>query len=225
MFATFQGGDPLRAALDIQWGLASEDWGPVHELRVRVALHAGEAVKQSGDYFGPAVNRAHRVLEVGWGGQILLTPEVASRWPLPPGAWLDDLGEHLLKDLSAPQRITWLRHPDLPLQEFPPLRSLSARPQDLPDALRTAVKLHLDSLATYALTGMARLLVGQGQMSRAITVLAFVLTHSGTSLLARTQAREMFEELRAALPADVFEGAVEAARGRSLEDIVAEVVG
>ena len=36
-----------------------------------------------------------------------------------------DLGEHLLKDVSAPQQIYQLVHPELPRQEFPPLRTLS----------------------------------------------------------------------------------------------------
>ena len=52
---------------------------------------------EGGDYFGPPVNCAARIMSAAWGGQILLTPEVSSVSPLPPRATLEDLGQHLLK--------------------------------------------------------------------------------------------------------------------------------
>jgi len=225
VFAAFVRGDPLGAALSIQRDVAAQRWGRLDALWVRMALHAGSAIQQAGEYFGPTVNRAHRLLEVSWGGQILLTPEVAMTCDLPDGGWLEDLGEHLLRDLSAPQRIYLLRHPDLPTRDTPPLRSLSAQPHDLPDALRTAVTYRVDSLAMYTLAGMARLLAAQGQIERAVVVLAFVLVHASTSALAAGQARALLEELRAALAADAFARAVEEGRAKSLEQIVTEVAG
>ena len=66
VFAVFENGDPLACALDIQRELANQDWGEVGELRVRAAVHAGEAECRGDDYFGPTVNRAHRLLEAGW---------------------------------------------------------------------------------------------------------------------------------------------------------------
>ena len=50
---------------------------------------------------------------------------------LPAGAALRDLGEHRLKDLQRPERVSQLLHPDLPA-DFPPLRSLDALPHNLP---------------------------------------------------------------------------------------------
>jgi len=38
-----------------------------------VALHAGTAEWRDGDYFGPALNRAARLLAAGHGGQVLLS--------------------------------------------------------------------------------------------------------------------------------------------------------
>jgi len=133
IYAVFEGGDPLQCALAIQRQFQREDCGPIGKLRIRVALHVGHAEKGRGDdYFGPVINRVARVLSTGWGGQTLLTPEAVSAFPLPEGATLQDLGVHVLKDLSEPQQIYGLLHPDLPLQQFPALRSLSARPNNLP---------------------------------------------------------------------------------------------
>lgn len=132
LFAVFEGGDPLACALEIQRALTAQNWDAVGDLRVRIALHAGPARRHGDDYFGLEVSRTARLLSAGWGGQILLTCELARAATLPPGASLRDLGNHLLKDLSEPQHIYQLLHPDLPLREFPPLRTLSAHPHNLP---------------------------------------------------------------------------------------------
>jgi len=132
IFAVFEAGDPLQCALAVQQQLAQEQWEAIGELRIRMALHAGDAQKRGDDYFGPAVNRTARVMATGWGGQILITDTVLQTCALPAGASLKDLGVHLLKDLSEPQRIYQLTHPALALQEFPALRSLSAHPHNLP---------------------------------------------------------------------------------------------
>ncbi|OGD78122.1 MAG: hypothetical protein A2Y64_01255 [Candidatus Coatesbacteria bacterium RBG_13_66_14] len=132
VFAVFEGGGPLACALEIQRRVAGEDFGEVGELRVRVAIHAGEAERRGEDFLGPVINRASRLLSAGWGGQILLTPAAAEGCPTPPEAELDDLGVHRLKDLSSPQRILGLRHPDLPRRDFPALRTLDSKPHNLP---------------------------------------------------------------------------------------------
>jgi len=131
-FAIFESGDPLTCAIKIQQSLASQNWGPIGELRVRVSLHAGAVISRTDDFFGLEISRTERLLSAGWGGQILLSPEAAQQAPLPPGAELIDLGMHLLKDLTQPQPILQLNHPDLPYQKFPALRSLSAHPNNLP---------------------------------------------------------------------------------------------
>jgi predicted ATPase/class 3 adenylate cyclase len=124
----------LAAALDAQRALLVEDWGEVGSLRVRMALHAGEAEPDARcDYLAAPLNRLARLLAAGHGGQILLSLSVQllARDALPAGAHLLNLGEHLLRDLLEPQRVYQLLHPDLP-SEFPPLNSLDARPHNLP---------------------------------------------------------------------------------------------
>jgi predicted ATPase/class 3 adenylate cyclase len=122
----------LRAALAAQQALLVERWEMPEPLRVRTALHTGEATPVAGDYLAPALNRLTRLLAVGHGGQVLLSGATQQllQDALPPGTELRDLGEHRLRDLR-PARIFQLLAPDLPA-DFPPLRSLDARTINLP---------------------------------------------------------------------------------------------
>ena len=132
VFAVFDGGEPLRCALEIQKGLQRADWGDIGEIRIRMGLHAGVAERREDDYFGPVINRTARVMGTGWGGQIVVTPETVQECALPGEAQLRDLGVHMLKSLDEPLQLYGLVHPDLALQEFPSLHSLSAHPNNLP---------------------------------------------------------------------------------------------
>jgi predicted ATPase/class 3 adenylate cyclase len=125
--------DGVTACLEAQRMLQAETWGETGPLRVRMGLHAGEAQRRSGDFYGPPVNRAARIMAAGHGGQVLLSALVAAEagGSLPEGAALRDLGDHRLKDLSQPERIFQLVHPAL-ATDFPPLATLSRRPNNLP---------------------------------------------------------------------------------------------
>lgn len=109
-------------------------------FRVRAALHSGEPQLRDGDYFGTPLNRLARILATGHGGQILVSS--ATRYMamdrLPAGAWLIEHGTHRLKDLAEPEDLFQLAHDDLP-GEFPPLRSLSSHPQNLPAQLTSFI--------------------------------------------------------------------------------------
>jgi predicted ATPase/class 3 adenylate cyclase len=124
----------LAAALDGQRALLTEEWPDGDSLRVRMALHAGEAEPDDkSDYLAPVLNRLARLLAAGHGGQVLLSQAVQqlARGAVPDGSSLQDHGEHRLRDLLEPERIFQLLHPDLP-DAFPPLRTLEARPNNLP---------------------------------------------------------------------------------------------
>ena len=125
--------DALDAALDAQRALQAEPWEPAEPLRVRMALHTGEAEERSGDYFGPPLNRCARIRDAAHGGQVLLSRMTAQlvREALPSAAELRPLGEHRLRDLAQPEGIFQLLHPDLP-GEFPRPRSLAAFTHNLP---------------------------------------------------------------------------------------------
>ena len=100
------------------------------ELPVRMGICSGAAELRGDDYFGPALNRAARTMEVGHGGQILVAASTAS---LIESADLIDLGEHRLRDLSQPQRIWQARATGL-RRDFPRCaRSMPRRATCLPN--------------------------------------------------------------------------------------------
>jgi predicted ATPase/class 3 adenylate cyclase len=123
----------LEASMEAQRRLLEEQWPETGRLRARMALHTGATEERDGDYFGPPVNRVARLLSAAHGGQVLLslpTHEMV-RDQLPVGAALVDLGERRLKDLFRPERVFQLTALGLP-SEFPPLRTLESRPNNLP---------------------------------------------------------------------------------------------
>jgi predicted ATPase/DNA-binding CsgD family transcriptional regulator len=126
--------DAVAAAFDAQRVLAAEVWPTPDAVRVRMALHTGEAqLRDEGNYFGPVVIRCARIRAVGHGGQVLVSDATASLVGglLPGGATLTDLGVVRLKDLGRPERIWQLVDDELE-REFPPLRGLDSYPQNLP---------------------------------------------------------------------------------------------
>ena len=98
--------DGVVACVAAQMALAAATWGETGPLRVRMGLHVGEGTGDGHDYHGPAVNRAARIMAAGHGGQVLLSgPTAAWSWTSSGGTALQDLGEHLLKDLARPERV------------------------------------------------------------------------------------------------------------------------
>jgi predicted ATPase len=85
-------------------------------IRVRVGIHTGTPLLGEEGYVGVDVHRAARIAAAGHGGQVLVSASAAA---LLGADGLRDLGEHRLKDLSAPERIYQLGG-----EEFPPLKTL-----------------------------------------------------------------------------------------------------
>ena len=81
-----------------------------------MGVHTGTPHVGEEGYVGVDVHRAARIAACGHGGQVLVSASTAS---LVGTGGLRDLGEHRLKDLSAPERIYQLGDGD-----FPPLKSL-----------------------------------------------------------------------------------------------------
>jgi predicted ATPase/class 3 adenylate cyclase len=158
--------EAITAAAEMQRSLSKEAWPHGASPSVRMGLHTGEARPASAaagaDYVGFEVHRAARIAALGYGGQVLVseTTESLLRQELPAGLALVDLGRHRLKDL-VPQKIYQLIGDGLP-DTFPPLRSLDARPNNLPtqttsfigreDEVATALRL-LETTRLLTLTG------------------------------------------------------------------------
>ena len=115
----------LSSAVAIQRAVGAEPWAPGQPIRVCVAMHSGACAERDGNYVGPVVNRTARLLDVGHGGQVLVTAAayalLADR--LPGGIGLRDLGEQRLKDLGRAERVFQVTGSGL-AEEFGVLRSL-----------------------------------------------------------------------------------------------------
>ena len=86
------------------------------ELPVRMGLHTGTPLLTDEGYVGGDVHRAARIAAAGHGRQVLVSAATAA---LVRRDELRDLGEHRLKDLSAPERLYQLGD-----GFFPPLKTL-----------------------------------------------------------------------------------------------------
>ncbi|MBL8345718.1 MAG: tetratricopeptide repeat protein [Rubrivivax sp.] len=159
----------LHAALSLQQAMIR----PVPEdgiaLKVRCGVHCGESEARDGDFYGPALNRAARVMSAAHGGQTLVTQAVAERVAerLPPATALLDLGTVRLRDLASPERVYQLQHPSLRTQ-FPPLRSLEVTPNNLVQQLNSFVGRERELAEVRALLGKTRLLtlLGMGGIGK-----------------------------------------------------------
>ena len=168
--------DAVAAALDAQRAFAAERWPDGASMRVRMAIHTGEAqLRDEGNYFGQTVIRCARLRAIGHGGQVLLSDVTASlvRDRLPDGAGLSDLGTHRLKDLGRPERVWQLRHLDLQ-PSFPGLRSLDAFRHNLPAQLTPLIGRQEDIDGIGQLLGPERLvtLTGSGGVGKTRLALA-----------------------------------------------------
>jgi predicted ATPase/class 3 adenylate cyclase len=118
-------GDALAAAWAMQQALGDASWPQGAALRARMGMHTGEASERDGDYFGPALNRAARLMAAAHGGQAVCTNATAAL--ADQGVALRDLGEHRLRDLAAPVHVF-----QLGTDVFPALRTVDAVPTNLP---------------------------------------------------------------------------------------------
>ena len=132
--------DAVATAVAAQQALRKHLSSGGASLRVRMGLHTGEPVGAIDRYVGLDVHRAARICAAGHGGQILASQavEILVAPDLPPGVTLQDLGTHRLKDLRDPEHLFQVVHADL-TADFPPLKSLNARPNNLPIQLTSFI--------------------------------------------------------------------------------------
>jgi predicted ATPase/class 3 adenylate cyclase len=190
-------GDALSCAVDVQNSLRGAGLPGV-----RMGVHTGEAEERAGNYFGPSVNRAARLMAIGHGGQILVSnaTEQLSRDSLGAGMTLIDLGEHRLRDLSRPERVFELAGPGLE-HEFAPLRSLGAFAANLPVQVTSFVGRTTEMLSIASALGEARLVTITGVGGVGKTRLA---VHLAAEMLPRFRDGAWLCELAAAEDAETM---------------------
>lgn len=116
--------DAIAAASEIQGELRRTEWPTPEPVAVRIGLHVGEADERDGDYFGPTLNRAARIMSAAHGGQIVTSSAFRQ---LVPNVDLRDLGRHRLKDLASADQLWQFGD-----GHFPTLRTLDAIRHNLP---------------------------------------------------------------------------------------------
>lgn len=165
-------GSALVTATTIQDLLTAEPWPEDTVISVRMGVHTGEATEREGDYFGPAVNRAARLMATAHGGQIVCSSATAN---LADGSIpLRSLGAHRLRDLAVPEQIFQVGG-----GTFPHLRTVDAVPTNLP-TMRTKLVGRSGEVTTLAqLVGRERLVTltgvgGVGKTRLALEVAASV---------------------------------------------------
>ncbi len=139
--------DAVKAAVQIQINLSSEMCqlsGQERKncaIRVRIGIHSGNAEWNGKTYMGYiTLARTARVMSAAYGEQILISKDAYELCCPKPGSRKEetesnisfrDLGERRLKDVIEPIRLFQVVSKEL-REEFPPLMTLDARPNNLP---------------------------------------------------------------------------------------------
>jgi predicted ATPase/class 3 adenylate cyclase len=163
-----------QAQLQLNAAVGTEDT----PIRVRMGLHTGEGRLGGKDYAGMDVNRAARICAAGHGGQVLLSDATRAlvAHDLPAGVSLRDLALHRLKDLPAPEHLWQLDIEGLPA-DFPALRSLDSRPNNLPLSATLLIGRKAELEEVRRLLGERRLLTLTGPGGTGKTRLALAAAH------------------------------------------------
>ena len=189
---------------------------------IRTVLSTGEAEHRDGDYFGLALSRAARVLELSHGTQLVLT-ETSARLILEAEptatAQLQDLGTFQIRSLEQAERLFQLLIPGLPT-EFPPLSSASLPPHNLPRTLTSFIGREKECAEVERLLSQTRLLSILGAGGSGKTRLSL---HVGDTLLTQYPGGVWFVDLAPVADGALLPRAVAAAL-RVREDAGAELM-
>lgn len=199
----------LAAAIDIQRRLAEWSRRSGQEVRVRLGIHTGEVVQTAWGFVGLPLHETARITAAGHGGQILLSGTTADLVAgcVPAGVTLKDLGPHLLKDLADPRRLFQACHPDLPAS-FPPVRTLSTLPNNLPQQASTFIGRDDDIRSLVAALEASRLITLVGPGGTGKTRLALQVA---AETLVRYPGGAWFVDLAAVTAAEAVPAAIAAA--------------
>ncbi|MBA3725229.1 MAG: adenylate/guanylate cyclase domain-containing protein, partial [Armatimonadetes bacterium] len=218
--------DAVKAAIDAQLRLRATVWGEATPIRVRMAIHDGEAQGRAGDFYGPALNRCARILGVAYGDQILLSRSIRDSVEnqLSSVTNLKPLGKVHLRGLEGPEEIYQVGHPGLKA-DFPPLAGLDTSPHNLPVQLTSFVGRNRDLREINKLLSASRIVTLTGPGGCGKTRLSLKL---GEQVLEEFVDGVWFVELHALTNQDAVAGAVASVfsvaerTGQTIEEALAE---
>ncbi len=164
--------DAVNSAVGIQ----KEIYGKQDlQIKVRIGIHSGEAEYIDKDYFGYlTLSTVQRVMSVASGGQMLVSKSVYDGVESSLNGELSfkDFGDRSLKDLVEAVHLYQIVSDGIP-SDFPPIKSLDPRRNNLPIELTTFIgrekeiaqikemlpEVHLLSLVGFGGTGKTRLAI------------------------------------------------------------------
>jgi len=191
--AAFQNaGDSVRAAVEIQTNLLNENWKDA-VIKIRIGIHSGKAEWNGKNYMGYiTLARTSRIMSSAFGDQIIISNDTYNLFSesntllqshenirseknnlislhqsgdTKISFW--DLGERRLKDLINPIKLFQITAPGL-RENFPPLETLDARPNNLPVQLTSFIGREKDIKEIKKLTVDNRLvsIIGPGGIGK-----------------------------------------------------------
>jgi predicted ATPase/class 3 adenylate cyclase len=222
VFCVFESASrAARAAVEAQTALRDERW-PV-ALRVRMGLHAGEALVVGDDYVGATVHVAARVAAAAHGGQVVASETCPS---LAPDELWRDLGWHRLKDVDRPQHLYEMDTGEE--TSFPPLSTADNVPSNLPGSLDVFVGREAERAELREIVHGARLvtLVGPGGVGKTRLAIETARdmrsSHPGGVHMVRLAEVAIGDGVNGAITRTLVEAG---GRGTDLGTVAAHVVG
>jgi predicted ATPase len=184
-------------------------------IPVRMGLHTGTPLVTDEGYVGADVHRAARIAAAGHGRQVLVSASTHALLE-PSSSLLLDLGEHRLKDLSAPERIYQAGE-----GEFPRLKTLYATNLPVPATPFLGRERELDEVAELLAREDVRLLALTGAGGSGKTRLA--LQASGAAADSYPQGVWWVPLASVSEPDDVLPAAARALGGSGpLADLIGD---
>jgi predicted ATPase/class 3 adenylate cyclase len=132
--------DAVKTSHDAQVNLNTEPWGEV-VIKARMGIHIGNVEWNGKRYMGYiTLARTARVMSAAYGGQVLISEDAYNQLTEKEITEISyrDLGNRRLKDILQPIKIYQLISKGLP-SDFPPLKTLDARPNNLPVQLTSFI--------------------------------------------------------------------------------------
>ncbi|MEO8664274.1 MAG: tetratricopeptide repeat protein [Ignavibacteria bacterium] len=155
--------DAVNASIDIQRDLANENWDDT-KIQIKIGIHTGSAEWDGNKYSGYiTMARTARVMSAAYGGQVIVSDNAyeASKDKFESESKslvsFRDLGVRRLKDVIQPIRLFQVISDGL-REDFPPLKTLDARPNNLPVQLTSFIGREKEMAAVKKLFSAARLL-------------------------------------------------------------------